>query len=323
MSKKVLITEPIVEAAITKLRDHFQVTVTERGTYDQEEKLVRDVQHYDALFSMLSTPVTKKVMEAGKNLQIIANYAVGYDNIAIDSAKKHNIRVANTPDVLTNSSADGAFALLLATARKVCEAQNLLRSGYFDGWHPTTFLGGELHGKTLGIVGMGKIGGAVAKRALGFGMNICYHNRSRVDETKEEQLKATYISDIEQLAKKADIISLNCPLTEETYHLIDADLLNTMGADTLIINTARGAVIDEAALAEALQTGRIAGAGLDVYEEEPKIHPELLNAPKTVLLPHIASATHEARTKMGILAADAIIAVLKNRDTSKLTNLVC
>lgn len=323
MSKKVLITEPIVEDAITKLRDHFQVTVKERGTYEQEEKLARDIQHYDALFSMLSTPVTKKVVEAGKNLQIIANYAVGYDNIAIDSAKKHNIRVANTPDVLTNSSADGAFALLLATARKVCEAQNLLRSGYFDGWHPTTFLGTELHGKTLGIVGMGKIGGAVAKRALGFGMNICYHNRNRVDEAKEEQLEATYIPDIKQLAKKADIISLNCPLTEETYHLIDAELLNTMGADTLIINTARGAVIDEAALAEALQTGRIAGAGLDVFEEEPKIHPELLNAPNTVLLPHIASATHEARTKMGLLAADAIIAVLKNRDTSKLTNLVC
>lgn len=323
MAQKVLITEPIIETAIEKLRSHFDVTVSERETYDNEEHLINDIGDFDALFSMLSTPVTKTVIKEGHKLKIIANYAVGYDNIDIEAARDYGIRVANTPDVLTNSSADGALALLLATARKVCEAQDFLRKGKFDGWHPTTFLGPELSGKTLGIVGMGKIGGAVAKRALGFGMNICYHNRSRVDTAKENDLNATYLSDLKELVAKSDIISLNCPLTEETHHLIDKKMLNMMGADTLIINTARGAVIDEAALAEALHNGKIAGAGLDVFEDEPKIHPALLDAPNAVLLPHIASATNEARTKMGLLAADAIITVLNNNDTGNAPNLVC
>jgi len=323
MAHKVLITEPIIEAAVEKLRSHFEVTVTERGTYDDEEHLLNDIGDFDALFSMLSTPVTKAVIKKGRKLKIIANYAVGYDNIDVEAARDIGVRVANTPDVLTHSSADGAFALLLATARNVCKAQAFLRKGEFDGWHPTTFLGPELSGKTLGIVGMGKIGGAVARRALGFGMNICYHNRSRVDLTKEKELNATYLSYLEELVTTSDIISLNCPLTEETHHLIDKEMLNIMGADTLIINTARGAVIDEAALAEALHNGTIAGAGLDVFEDEPKIHPALLDAPNAVLLPHIASATNEARTKMGLLAADAIITVLKNNDTSSLPNLVC
>jgi len=323
MAQKVLITEPIIEAAIDKLRSHFEVTVSKRGTYDKEKHLARDITDFDALFSMLSTPVTSKVIQAGSKLKVIANYAVGYDNIDINAAREQGIRVANTPDVLTASSADGAFALLLATARNVCEAQNFLRKGKFDGWHPTTFLGPELRGKTLGIVGMGKIGGAVAKRALGFGMKICYHNRSRVNESKEKKLKATFISDMKELVKKADIISLNCPLTEETHHLIDQELLQMMGPETLLINTARGAVIDEAALAEALHERTIAGAGLDVFEEEPKIHPALLDAPNTVLTPHLASATNEARTKMGLLAAEAIITVLNDGNTNQLSNLVC
>lgn len=322
MAYRVLITEPIVDSVIRKLRHHYKVDVGERGNFNSEEQLAEAIPEYDALLPMLSNPVTQKVIEAGRNLKIIANHAVGYNNIDLEAARKAGVKVANTPDVLTESTADCTIALLLATARKICEAQQYLRDGKFNGWEPLGFLGMELTGKTLGIVGMGRIGTAVAHRAEAFGLNIIYHNRSRVDEETEQMLGATYINSVEELAAKSDFISLNCPLTEETHHLVDAEILSAMPSHTILINTARGAVVDEQALAEALHKKVIGGAGLDVFEEEPRIHPKLLSSPNCLLTPHIASATHQTREAIGMLAANAIIGILENQPASSIPNLI-
>ena len=322
MAYRVLITEPIVDSVIQRLNEHFRVDVGERGDFNEERQLIKAIPHYDALLPMLSNPVTKDVIEAGTKLKIIANHAVGYNNIDLEAAKKNSIKVANTPDVLTQSSADLAMALLLAVARKLCDAQQYLKEGKFQGWEPLGFLGMELKGNTLGIVGMGRIGTAFARRAKAFGMEIIYHNRSRVDEKLEKELDATYMESVKELAERADVLSLHCPLTEETHHLVNQDILDALPNHALVINTARGPVIDEEALAEALHSGRIGGAGLDVFENEPEVHPKILNAPNCVITPHIASATHHSRKSIGMLAADAIIGVLQDKPDSEIPNLI-
>lgn len=322
MTYRVLVTEPIVESALKKLRRHCEVDVGERGQYDQPAKLARAIPGYDALLSMLSNPVDRSVIAAGKELKVIANYAVGYDNIDTQAAKEAGIKVSNTPGVLTEASADIAFSLLLAAGRHICEAQAYVREGKFDGWDPLGFLGLELNGKTLGILGMGRIGQAVARRAGGFGMKVFYHNRRRVDSSTETALNATYAESVEQLAREADVLSLNCPLTKETHHIVDAEILNMMKPHALLINTARGPVVDEAALAAALHEGRIGGAGLDVFEEEPQLHPRLLTAPNCVVLPHIGSGTHETREAMGELAVSSILGVFNGKKPGEISNLV-
>ena len=322
MSYRVLITEPIVESVIQRLEKHFRVDVGKRGEFNNVEQLVKAIPNYDALLPMLSNPVTARVIEAGSNLKIIANHAVGYNNIDLEAAKKNDVKVANTPDVLTQSSADLGMALLLAVARKIVEAQDYLKAGKFEGWEPLGFLGMELNGNTLGIVGMGRIGTALARRAKAFGMNICYHNRSRVEAGLEDELDATYMKSVRELAEKCDVLSLNCPLTDETHHLVNRDILAAMPDHAIIINTARGPVIDEEALAEALHSGIIGGAGLDVFENEPEVHPRILNAPNCVITPHIASATHHSRKSIGMLAADAIIGVLQGKPDSDIPNLI-
>lgn len=322
MAYRVLITEPIVESVIQKLKKHFRVDVGERGDFNREDQLAKAIPNYDALLPMLSNPVTKKVIEAGDNLKVIANHAVGYNNIDLKAAKKHNVKVANTPDVLTQSSADLAMALLLASARKIFEAQKYLKEGHFEGWEPLGFLGMELNGNTLGIVGMGRIGTALARRAKAFGMNIIYHNRSRVDEELEKELDAVYIESVKELARQSDVLSLHCPLTEETYHLVDREVLSALPEHAIVVNTSRGPVIDEEALAEALHSGTIGGAGLDVFENEPEVHPKILTAPNCVITPHIASATHQSRKSIGMLAANAIIGVLEGKPDSEIPNLI-
>lgn len=322
MMHRVLITEPIVDSVIQRLRNKFRVDVGKRGDFNDEQQLIDVMPDYDALLPMLSNPITKEVIEAGSKLKVIANHAVGYNNIDLDAARKHHVKVANTPDVLTESSADCTMALLLATARKICDAQQYLRDGAFNGWEPLGFLGLELNGSTIGIVGMGRIGTAVARRAKAFGMNIAYHNRAPVDKEVEKELDATYIESLEKLALESDILSLHCPLTDDTHHLINAEILDLLADHAIIINTSRGAVIDEKALAEALHNNAIAGAGLDVFEEEPKVHPRLLSAPNCVMTPHIASATHHSRKAIGMLAADAIIGVLEGKEDSRIPNLI-
>ncbi len=322
MAYRVLITEPIIESVIQKLKENFEVDVGERGNFNSEEQLVESIPSYDALLPMLSNPVTERVIEAGKNLKVIANHAVGYNNIDLEAAKKHHVKVANTPDVLTQSSADLAMALMLSTVRKIFEAQQYLKEGKFEGWEPLGFLGMELNGNTLGIVGMGRIGTAVARRAKAFGMDIIYHNRTPVSDKLEEELDATYINSVKELAKHSDIVTLHCPLTEETHYLVDWEILAALPDHAIIVNTSRGPVIDEEALAEALHSGTIGGAGLDVFENEPEIHPKIVTAPNCVITPHIASATHQSRKAIGMLAADAIIGVLKGKSDSEIPNLI-
>lgn len=322
MAKRVLITEPIVQAVIDKLKEYYHVDIGERGTFNDEDALADAIPEYDALLPMLSNPVTKKVIDAGENLKIIANHAVGYNNIDLEAAHNAGIYIANTPDVLTDACADFTIALMLGVSRQIVEAQQYLIDGKFNGWEPLGFLGKDLKGNTLGILGMGRIGTAVAKRASAFDMDIIYHNRSKVSPDVEKKLGARYVGSVAELAQNSDVLSIHCPLTDETQKLIDADILSRMKSDAIILNTARGAIVDEAALARALHDNSIGGAGLDVFEKEPEVHPDLKDAPNCLLTPHIASATYNTRKAIGMLAADAIIGVLENRPESAIPNLI-
>lgn len=322
MSARVLITEPIIPSVIDDLRKHFMVDVGERGQFKTEESLIKVIGNYNALLPMLSSPVSAKVIEASKKLKVIANHAVGYNNIDLEAAKKAGVKVANTPDVLTESSADLTMALLLSVARKMGPAEKYLRTGKFNGWEPLGFLGMELNGRTLGIFGMGRIGTAVARRAGAFGMKIIYHNRNRVSAEREEDVGATYVSSLDELARQSDVLSLHCPLTDETFHAINGEMVDCLPDHAILINTSRGDVVDEAALAEALHEGRLGGAGLDVFEQEPRVHPTLLDAPNCVITPHIASATHQSRKAIGELAAGAIRGVLQKKPDAKISNLL-
>lgn len=321
-SHRILVTEPIPDKVIAYLREFGEVTVGEKGTYDSEEHLKRDLKEYDALLCMLSTPVTKEVLSSAPDLKIVANFAVGYNNIDVQAAGQRGIKVANTPDVLTEACGDFAMALLMATTRNFYQAEKYLRDGNFTGWEPLGFLGMELRDKTLGIIGMGRIGQAFAHRANAFGMKIIYHNRSQLDIETEESLNATFFPELRELAEASDVVSLNCPLTPETRHLVNKDILSLMPDHAILINISRGPVVDEAALAEALHNGTIAGAGLDVFENEPEVHPRLLTAPNCTMLPHIASATYETREAIGMLAANAIKLVLSGAPEDEIHNLI-
>lgn len=307
MKPRVLLTEPVFPEVAKWLSSHLELQVGKRHQFNSEAALIQAIPKYDGLLCMLSNPVTSAVIEAGSRLKVISNHAVGLNNIDTAACARHGIRLAYTPGVLSDATADGTLALLLALVRRIPESQDFLRRGAFDGWHPTSFLGMELRGATLGIIGMGRIGQAVARRCRAFGMRIVYHNRSRLPQQQEEALAAGYLSTPAELARQSDIISLHCPLTPETRHLVDTRFLDNMKASAFLINTARGAVVDEAALARALHEKRIAGAGLDVFEEEPRLHPLLETAPGTLLTPHITSATTKTRRKMGLLCAGALL----------------
>ncbi len=319
---RILITEPIPQTVTTYLEEFGEVTIGEKGQFNTEEALLDELKKYDALLCMLSTPVTERVLRSAPNLKVVANFAVGYNNIDVKTASALNIKVANTPDVLTEACGDFAMALLMATTRNFYQAETYLREGKFKGWEPLGFLGMELRNKTLGIVGMGRIGQAFAHRAKAFGMNISYHNRSRLAKEIEDELSCSFVPTVEELARQSDVLSLNCPLTPETHHLIDKNILSIMPEHSILINISRGPVVDEAMLAEALHTGEIAGAGLDVFENEPEVHPKLLSAPNCTMLPHIASATFETREAIGMLAASAIKKVLSGVSDKEISNLV-
>ncbi len=322
MSKRILITEPIIPSVIDKLEKRYQVDLGERGTYNDEQALVNDIRAYDALLPMLSNPITGKVIAAGENLDIIANHAVGYNNIDLEAAQKHDVAIANTPGVLTDSCAEFTIGLMLAVSRRLFEAQQYLLNGKFNDWEPLGFLGKELNGSTLGIIGMGRIGTGVARRAKALGMKVTYHNRNKVDPDLEQELDAQYCSTVQELASQSDIITLHCPLTDETHHLINEEILSLMPNDAILINTSRGPVVDEESLARALHNGSIGGAALDVFENEPELHPKLKTAPSCIRTPHIASASFQTREAIGMLAADAIIGILEGQPTSEIPNLI-
>lgn len=263
----------------------------------------------EALLCLLTDRIDAALLDRAPGLRIVANAVVGYEHVDREACRARGIVVTNTPDVLTDATADLAFALILSAVRGLPAAERSLRAGQFHGWGFWDYLGGDLNGKTLGIFGMGRIGRAVARRAAPFGMPVIYHSRTRLPADDEAALGAEWV-DFDGLIARSDVLSLHAPLTPGTRHAIDADALRRMRPGSYLINTARGALVDEAALVDALRDGPLAGAGLDVYELEPAIHPGLLELPNVTLLPHVGSATRETRTRMAMLAARNVHAVL-------------
>ncbi|MBN1151443.1 D-glycerate dehydrogenase [candidate division WOR-3 bacterium] len=269
------------------------------------EELCEKIKGKDALLCLLTDKIDSEVLRYADNLRIIANYAVGFDNIDLKSAGEKKILVTNTPGVLTEATADLTFALLLSVVRRITEADRFVRQGNFKGWAPELLIGGDLNGKILGIIGLGRIGRAVAKRASCFGMRIVYHSRTR-DEDFEKSYGAEF-QEVEDLIRQSDIVTLHAPLTKETYHMIDAKKIGQMKRNAYIVNTARGPLIDEKSLCEALKNRAIAGAALDVFEREPEVERDLMELKNVVLAPHIGSASKETRDKMAIIAAESIV----------------
>lgn len=311
----VALSRPVLEDGLTALQSVHTVHMHEPASdaASAEDHLIAIAQDADVLITTVDDPVTERVIEACAHLPMIAQYGVGVDNIDLEAAAAHDIIVTNTPGVLTDATADFTWALLLAVARHVTAADDFVRAGRFERWETTLLLGMELRGKTLGIVGLGRIGAAVARRALGFGMQVVYHNRHRANPTVERECSARYVS-LDTLLATSDVVSLHCPLNDASHHLIDADALQAMKPSALLVNTARGPVVDEAALVAALRDETLAGAGLDVFEQEPEVHPGLLEHDRVVLAPHLGSATTAARTRMGEMVSEAVLAVLADAE---------
>ena len=323
MRPKVFITRGIPENGIKMIKKFYKIEVWKDQKAPPRDVLLEKIRDVDALVTLLTEKVDKELLDSAPNLKIITQYAVGYDNIDVEEATKRGVYITNTPEVLTDATADLAFTLLLTTARRLIEADQFVRSGEWKksgvGWHPLMLLGYGLKGKTLGIVGLGRIGQAVAKRAKGFGMRVLYYSRTRKTEP-EKEIGADYV-DFETLLKKSDFISIHVPLTKKTYHMIGEKELQLMKPNAILVNTARGAIVDTKALVKALKEGWIAGAGLDVFEEEPYYDRELFILKNVVLAPHIGSATYEAREGMARLVAENLIAFAKGEIPPNLINM--
>ncbi|HJQ30453.1 MAG TPA: D-glycerate dehydrogenase [Rubrobacter sp.] len=308
MPEKVLVTREIPEAGLRLLED-LDVSVLSEAPPGRDE-LLEAARGATGVLSTVTEKIDGEFMDAaGDGLKVVANLAVGYDNVDLEAADARGIIVTNTPGVLDETTADVAFMLLLAAARRLGESERVLRAGEWEWWGPKLFMGPDVWGKKLGIIGLGRIGQAVARRAKGFDMDVLYHNRSRNEEADRE-LGARYV-DLDDLLETADFVSIHTPLTDETRHLIGPAELAKMKSEAVLVNTSRGPVVDEGALADALAERRIFAAGLDVYEEEPKVHPKLLELENVVLAPHIGSGSIETRNKMAALAAENLIAVLR------------
>jgi glyoxylate reductase len=309
---KVLVTGRLPEEIVAALRVDHEVVVNDKDQPMARDEVLRQITDKHGLLSMLTDRVDEELIEKAPNLKMIANCAVGFNNVDIAAATKRGILVSNTPGVLTDATADLTFALILSVARRVVQGDAMTRSGGFKSWAPFLFLGSEVTGKTLGIIGLGEIGKAVALRARCFRMPVLYYNRSRLPDSQEQELTATY-TDFSTLLSRSDFISLHVPLTDQTRHLIGKNELELMKRSAFLINASRGPVVDEKALLEALRTGVIAGAGLDVYENEPEVTPGLSDLANVVLLPHLGSATTETRTRMARLAVENLLAGLAER----------
>jgi glyoxylate reductase len=307
---RVVVTGRIPETAIEKLQAEHEVDAWTGPESISREELLRRVAGADAIVSLLTERIDTELLDAaGPQLKVVANVAVGYDNIDVPACTERGIIATNTPGVLTEATADIAFGLILMATRRLGEGERLIRSGQAWKWGMFFLLGSSLQGKTLGVVGMGGIGQATARRAKAFGMEIVYQSRSELDPAIAAELGARRV-DLDELLTVSDVVSLHCPYGPATHHLIGAEQLAAMKSSAYLVNTARGPIIDEAALASALREGVIAGAGLDVFEREPQVHPEILELENVVLVPHLGSATVETRTAMAMLAADNALAVL-------------
>lgn len=315
---KVFITYRIPEAGLAKLRDQVDLQVNEEERFLSKEELIERMGGIEGLGCVLQK-VDKELMDAAKELKIIANFGVGYNNIDVDYATSKGIMVTNTPGVLTETTADMTWAILMAVARRVVEADHFTRSGQWTQPKPDLLLGSDVHGKVLGIIGLGRIGQAVARRAIGFGMTILYHDVQRAAPAVEQSCKATY-TELDTLVEASDFVTLHVPLMEATHHLMDTRRLSRMKRSAFLVNASRGAVVDEKALVKALQERRIAGAALDVYEEEPHLSQGLTDLDNVVLMPHLGSATRDTRDAMAELVADNLLAAAAGQTPPNLVN---
>lgn len=316
--KKVFVTRRIPQPGLDLLKD-FDMTLNPEDRVLTKQELIAGGKGKDAVLCLLTDPIDGEIMEALPTVKIFANYAVGFNNIDVEAATKRKVAITNTPGVLTDTTADFAWTLLMAAGRRLVEADKYCRAGKYEGWGPMLFLGHDIHHKTLGIVGMGRIGQAVARRAHGFEMKILYTDELRVPPEKEQELRATFVS-LEQLLKESDFVSLHVPLMASTKHLIGKKQLELMKKTAVLVNTSRGPVVDEKALVEALKNQTIFAAGLDVYEEEPRLAPGLADLNNVTIPPHIASASIDTRAKMATMAASNIIAFFKGEKPPNIVN---
>ena len=313
---KILLTRKLPSEGVARLFREAEVDLWEEDKAMPRDEFLKRVKGKDGVICLLSEKIDQEVLDSG--IKAVGNYAVGYDNIDVSGATERGIPIFNTPGVLTDATADVAFALLLGTARKIVPCDRYVRTGKFRGWSPMDFLGKDLTGSLLGVIGAGKIGQAVMRRGKGFGMDIVYHSRNRKTDV-EREIGARYL-DLDELLRISDFISLNVPLTEETRHLISEREFGMMKNDSIIINTARGPVIDEKALYSALRDGVIGGAGLDVYEEEPKVYPPLTELDNVVMLPHVGSATTRTRIRMAEMVSADMMDYLQGRNPVNCVN---
>ncbi len=317
---KIFITKKLPKPALALLHKYFQVEIFGEERPIKKTELKKFIYDKIGVIPLLTDIIDKEIMKSALKLKIIANYAAGYNNIDISEATKRNIMVTNTPDVLTETTADLTFGILLTIARRICEAERFLRTRKFKGWAPMLLLGTDVHHKVLGIIGMGRIGKAVAQRALGFKMKIIYYDKIRLSPIEEIKSSLTF-KPLKFILKNADFVTIHTPLTRETHHLFSDKEFSLMKKTAFIINTARGPIIDEKALIKALKKQRIAGCALDVFENEPEISEELIKMDNVLLLPHIGSATLETRTSMAFMCAENLItALIKNRIPPNLVN---
>lgn len=330
MKPKVFVSRRLPEKALDIIRQECEMELNLEDRVLTKKELIQGVRGKDGLLCLLTDTIDIDIMDASSKLKIIANYAVGFNNIDITAANKRKIMVTNTPGVLTETTADLAWALMMAVARRIVEADRLTRSGKFEGWDPMMFLGGDVYGKTLGIVGLGRIGKAIAQRAIGFRMKVLYSDVRPFTKTYKSgvatitfnlfsKLDIKYVS-LPDLLRESDFVTVHVPLIPETIHLIGKKELDLMKKTAYLINTSRGLVVDEKALVRALKQGKIAGAGLDVYEKEPALTPGLTELENVVLLPHIASASVETRTRMAVMAAENLLRGLKGEIPPNLVN---
>lgn len=306
---KILLTRVLPRAAMEFLEKYFDLDVNRDDRVMPHAALIEAIRDREGLICLLTDRIDRNVIVSAPNLKVIANYAVGYDNIDLAEASKRRIPVTNTPDVLTETTADLAFGLLLAAARRIVESDRFLRTGGFGGWAPELMLGIDVHGKTLGIIGMGRIGRAVARRAQGFEMKVLYYDAQPLPAADEKGSGVEYCP-LSHLLDVSDFVSIHAPLNAQTHHLISDIEFNKMKKTAFLVNTARGPIVDEDALVRALEDKRIAGCALDVYENEPAVTPGLLGMDNVVLVPHIGSASIETRTKMASMVAGNVVAVL-------------
>jgi glyoxylate reductase len=318
---RVLITYRNIPGAglIERLRQRHDVLVNKSDEYMSREALLKAVRSVDGLVSMLNERIDAELLDCAPSLKVVSNYAVGYNNVDVAAATARGVMVTNTPDVVTDATADLAWAILMGIAREICVVDRFVRSGEWVEWRPERFIAADITGTTLGVIGLGRIGQAMAKRAAGFDMRVLYTDEERVPGDVEQRCRAEYVA-LDGLLKEADFVTIHVPLNAQTHHLIDARALSLMKPTAYLVNAARGGIVDEQALVNALRSGQIAGAALDVYEDEPRLAAGLADLPNVILIPHLGANSRRTRDRMAVMTADNMLAALSGDVPPNLVN---